>query len=174
MKAPKMIESCKHCHRKPAGEAKEISFLYEGAEVTVFKNGLICKDCLIEKWKEGFKAHTQTFVSVSEAGFQVDWAAYFQFISEYPTKGSLVNDFLQEIGVLSRRAQGNWELVTSDATNLNPRAYLILLYFVRKEDAIEFARTQYGDSVYSWKIHRVSEVITKKEVMEEVELPLPV
>ncbi len=46
---------------------------------------------------------------------------------------------------------------------LNPSAHLPV-YFTRKKDAEDYARTKYRNTLYFWEIRHTDKVISKEEV----------
>ena len=160
---------CYRCKQNSAGKYKDISFTYLDMTVKIFKDGLTCEKCAKEAWIENFEENAKEFILIFYGGKPaVNWSHYTDFFSEgrFSDQKAKLHDILIGFRILSLQPEGNWEIVADGPIGLNPRAYLSYLYFVNKEDAIEFARLQFPNTLYGWEIHLISQVIEKKEVLK--------
>lgn len=162
-------ELCCKCKKNRAGEYKDISFNHLEMTVKISKDGLTCEKCARETWIENFEENAKEFILILYGGkAAVNWPSYHKHFTEgrFPDQKEKFHGILIDLGILSLQPEGNWEIVADGPVGLNPRAYLSYLYFINKEDAIEFAKLQFPNTLYRWGIHLISQVIEKEEVLK--------
>ncbi len=167
-----MKHTCYKC-KKYAGGPRVIVFEYKGMAAHVFKDGMTCEECEKKQWKDHYENDIRRFVgdlvSVSDGKTIVDWTAYHKVFSERRSEGlkDRVNYFLMDVGIFSVYSERNWEIVSAGPIGLNPRTFgATYLYFVRKEDAIEYARLERGRTLYNWEIRHIDKVIPKDKIVK--------
>lgn len=163
------IERCVECKENISGKPEDIEFVYNGMKFRVFKSGMECVECVKKQTIRNFKEFAQDFVSLLDDGsIKVDWSQYMKIREERRSDERInrINDILYSLGVFSLSVKGNWEIVT-DLSSLNPRLFFMNLYFVKKEDAIKYARLRWGGTLYSWQVRHIDEIISKEDIMKE-------
>ena len=161
---------CYKCKKNQAGKYRDIYFTYLGLTVEIFKDGLTCADCAEAFWIENFEENAKNFIIISKDGkAKVNWPHYGKFFtdSRFSYRKEKLHDILISLGILSLRPEGNWEIVSDGPIGLNPRTFLLYLYFTHKEDAIAFARLEFANTMYQWEIRQIGEVIKKDDVLKE-------
>jgi len=160
---------CYQCKKNKAGKPSHtVTLSYQMMEVNVFNIGGLCYTCLETDWIEEFKQNAEEFITAVGGKVKVDWQGYNKHFAmgRFHDQKERFHSILTDLGILSPEAQGNWEIVADGPIGINPRASLSYLYFVRKEDAVEFARLEKARTLYHWEIHHIDEVISKQEVIE--------
>lgn len=161
----------KKCYRCKENEAKEkygnISFSYQGMRVKIFRVGGLCKECAKAEWLEDFEKNAKEFIDMVNGKPKVNWKRYHEYFKMRHShdKKEKFHSLLVDLNILSSLAQGNWEIVAYGPIGISPRSFASYLYFIKKEDAIEFARLENGRTQYSWEIHHIDEVIPKQRVL---------
>jgi len=160
---------CWKCKDTKAGKYRNISFIYLGLSVTIFKDGLTCIACAKEEWIKDFEESAKGFISLVNDKPKVDWPHYHEHFAmgRFHDQKKKVHSLLIDLGILSPQPKGNWDIVADGPIGLNPRAFLSYLYFTQKEDAVEFARLEKDDTMYNWEIHQIAEVISKDKVIKK-------
>jgi hypothetical protein len=169
-----MEQICFKCKKNLAEKPKEISFKYNGLKFKIFKDGLTCSECakgehimifnrfgkdLIQRKGERIKINWQYFIKTHRAGLER---------SDLAASANSMLEILISLGILSPNQEGNWDIVTTDGISMAPcHKNLVRLYFTRLEDAKEFARLAYTDTLYDWHISHVDSVFSKAEILEK-------
>jgi len=160
---------CYRCKQNISGKYKDISFTYLEMTVKTFKNGFTCEQCSKQLWIEGFENNARDFIKISKSGKPtVNWPHYHSFFSKgrFSDRKTTLHSILVDLGIFSLKPKGNWEIVADGPIGLNPRVFLLYLYFTNKKDAIEFAKLEFSRTLYGWEIRHIGEVIEKKEVLK--------
>jgi hypothetical protein len=154
-----MTDKCIFCKKKGAGEAKNISFEYKGFRFSSFKDGSTCEACEKKDVIRRFEEFGRKFISSENGKIKVDW----EFFSKayWHEKDSHLIRVLQDVGIFSYKAEGNWELVSPGVCWLNLVKSAGPLYFTREEDVVEFARLNYSYVLYHWEIRQIGKVIER-------------
>jgi len=163
-------ELCYRCKKNQAGKYQDLSFVYLGLTLMIFKDGMTCADCAKASWIEEFEENAKEFIIISKGGKpRVNWPHYGEFFAEgrFPNQKEKFHHILISLGILSLKPEGNWEIVADGPIGLNPKAYLSYLYFINKEDAIAFARLRFANTLYRWEIHQIGEVLKRDDVLKK-------
>jgi len=105
----------------------------------------------------------------------VNWEKYKKIIDkeDYRTRNAseeYINVVLVSLNILTFKKEGAWSF--SDE-GMNPswgithefdQWHMGIVYFVRKEDIIKYARAYWKDTLYDWHIFQANNVIKKEEV----------
>ncbi len=159
-----MAGKCFLCKKNEAVGLKEISFMYEGIKF-FFKEGPgTCEKCEKREAIRRFEEFGRKFISLKDGKLKIDWKFYSEAYW-HERDGHLVR-ILEDLGIFSRKSEGNWELVTSGVCWLNPIKFGSVLYFTREEDVIEFARLNYGRVSYPCSIRQIGKVLSVKKISE--------
>lgn len=167
----KKWKACRICNaRSRVVATKKISFLFKGFEILVFKGDDICAFCAKTRY---LASHEK---ELSDSVFQVgaiDWERYVFLDAtardETPsaTHWNRITHILVDMEILSPKKYGNWSIIAYHEITLNPRISPIWFYFIRKEDALRFAKIKGRDTMYEWSVSRIGfqEGFSKKEVL---------
>ena len=161
---------CYKCKEKVAGKYQDLSFVYLGLPVTIFKDGMTCTDCAKASWIEEFEENAKEFIIVSkDRKPRVNWPHYGEFFAEgrFASQKEKLHYILAQLGILSLQPEGNWEIVADGPIGLNPRAFMSYLYFIQKKDAIAFARLQFANTLYRWEIRQIGEVLKRDDILKK-------
>ncbi len=160
---------CYNCKKNRAGKPGHMtSFVFQMMEVNVCNIGGFCIECVKNEWIDNFKRNAEDFISVVSGKLKVDWPEYSKHfkMGRFHDQKESFHSILVNLGILSREAKGNWEVVTYGPIGLNPRAHMAYFYFIHKEDAVEFSRLEKARTAFGWEIHHIDEVISEEEVLE--------
>lgn len=158
---------CVHCKKTEAGEVGDISFTHRNFQVTTHKTGVECAECIKRMWIENFEENAKDFVMATDNGkAKVDWQR-FERLNLWAGKKEKLFLIFVDLGILSFKQEGNWEVAAIGSLGMNPQVHFSYLYFVRKEDVIDFASANSFLADYQWEIHRITDVMSKKDVLWE-------
>lgn len=148
---------CRRCFRRQIASV-DTSFSYQGLQVAVPGDFSLCSECLKEQWINTFARHGKELVAKfpKEKHLIINWLPYIDANDTVEaaysingwTKKTIMGYILESLGILSHKAEGNWEIVvrTRTQTDLNPKSCnWFKFYFARKSDAREFAKLNYPD-----------------------------
>lgn len=157
-----MVDKCIFCKKNKSGEAKKISFEYKGFKFSSFKDPSTCEECEKKEVIRRFETFGRKFISLENGKLKINW----KFFSEayWHERDNHLIRILQDMGIFSYNAEGNWELVSPGVCWLNPVKSAGPLYFTRQEDVVEFARLNYTKASYYWQIRQIGKVIGGKDI----------
>lgn len=166
-----MVRICDECKKNIAEGSKVISFIHNNLEFTIIRWQFYCAGCARRECIERFDNFNNRYNLVFKEGDEtkVNWELY---VEAWETKIlEKMSDILMDLGILSLKREGCWNVVTFSSIGLNPWFIKqFYLYFVRKEDAIEFARLKYSNTVYDWMLRQITKdghyTLNKEEVLK--------
>jgi hypothetical protein len=160
-----MADKCYLCQRNEASDWKEMSFVYDGINFSPIKFPGTCEDCEKKNVIERFEKFGREFISLKDGKVKIDW----KFFSEayWHERDSHLIRILQDMGIFSYKAEGNWELVSVGVCWLGPVKTGGPLYFTREEDIKEFARLNYATVLYRWQIRQIGKVMSRREILKK-------
>lgn len=145
------------CGRKSRKYGKAI-FNYNGYKFKITKLGSECKRCAVKEFLKNFKIFSERLVK-DKKGIIVDWHFYYGVHNDIKPQ---LNEILIALGVLDYKSKGNWEIV-GDGMILNPGGLGGKLYFTRRKDLLEFAKINYGRTLYHCEARQISAVIKQEK-----------
>ena len=158
---------CCACKKNESGKPENISFIYDGFKITIFKDGLRCTDCAEKEWIEKNKDYWEKIIEPSKEKIpKVNWQEYLSVLYQDESKEWILGKFLLTIGVLSTSSKGGW-VILGEGMNINPGLFGTPLFFVNESDVREFARLKYKDVLYGWKIQHIDKVISRGDIFQE-------
>lgn len=164
-----MSEKCYECGRSFERPSGRVSFVYEGSNFSCPGSGIECPECIKRKSIKDFERLGRKIVGLKDGKIRVDWKAYYRYDcerSDHNNDVEVMKEVLLSLGILSYTATGNWE-VRDFSMSLNPTRGLSKTYFTRKEDVIDYACSFYSNTLYSWNIFRIAEVLPKSDVLKK-------
>ena len=156
---------CFRCKQNIAGKPENISFIYNGLKVTVFKDGMTCTECEKQRWIEDFERNGRELINLEDKKIIVDWSLYSEAYRKDST--DKMTSILISLGIFSLYARECWNIVGTGEISLNPRYRVICLYFTRREDAVSFAFLNHADTTYAWEIRYISRILGKEKVLRQ-------
>lgn len=163
-----MFENCSVCEKEnPGPHQPGVQFKYEGLAFTVSKLGDECIDCAGHREREFFDRFGAELIERCDDGtFGVNWEYYVDKKHERRSGDNMnvIGMLLVALGVFSYQASGNWEITTTQnhPIHINPFGGS---FFVRREDAEEYARLDLAGTLYRWEVRHIAEVVYKDEVL---------
>ena len=158
-----MEKICAKCKINPAEEFKLISFKHQGLKFRVLKQGGLCSECVKKEHIRDFDFYAKGLVDIKGKEVKINWDLFIKSMSK---KQCILAGILLDIEIFSSSPQENWEIVVGlGPIGLNPRASGCYLYFVRKEDIIEYARLRFSNTQFNWQIRYIGEVIEKDNIL---------
>lgn len=157
-----MRELCGCGSGKETTEYGEIEFTYKGFHLVASKGGSECEDCssckkftimALDEYGDDLIVKTDELV--------IDWNFYLKEKNKRFSKVEWLDDILVALGILSVCSENNWEIAGGGMTNMGPSSY----YFTRENDAREYARLKFSDTLWNWEIRHISKVIKKSDVI---------
>jgi hypothetical protein len=158
-----MSTVCSLCKEKSPGPPEDISFLFKGHKVSVFKEGTKCRSCVIEKWKEDFESYGRKLV-LPAGKLKVNWKFYTGVDS--PGKINSLTETLISLGILCQKAENNWRIIVNGVV-VNPQFFTIPLYFSSREIAMDYMRAKYPGNPLGWKIDYKEKIIKKETAVNK-------
>ena len=153
--------NCKKRERTPFGK---IEFQYKHLNFKMIKDGMSCQMCVEKEYINLLKAHPNLFVHKFGKILKIDWQLFCQ---EYK-RGRKVDvlKIFTSLGILSEVPEGNWEIFSDASLLINPILFATSLCFTNFYDAVNYAKEEFSETVYTWQIRRVVNVHNKKTVLE--------
>jgi hypothetical protein len=156
-----MERFCIFCQKNRAGEPKDISFEYEGFSFTIFKDGLTCIECAKRMHIEMFTKFGKELVKKEGGKVKVNWS-HFVETEQQAREGTFsevklhrIIEILITLNVLSYDREGNWDIITSAGFSLVPFYYIFPIYFIREEDAMEYAQIALKNTS-NWRVIHIN------------------
>jgi len=153
--------NCYKCkERPPLDKSAEIKVGH--TKFYIKKSGL-CTDCLTKEFDAGFgRLAGKEFVTKKDGAIEINWKMINGLEEE---DQNFAYDVLIAMDILSLSIKDSWQIVAYGGIMLNPRHFLSILYFKKKQYAIDFAIAMLGNTLYSWEIQHITNVLTRPEIM---------
>lgn len=141
-----------------AGKYGQVIFNYNGHKLKITKLGSQCEKCVKEKFLENFELFRKRLIK-DKKGIIVNWNFYRGVHNNIKPQ---LNEILIALGILDYKSKENWEIV-GDGMILNPGNLGGALYFTQKKDILEFAKINYGRTLYHCEVRQISAVIKQEK-----------
>lgn len=163
------------CKKNITGGPRDIRFKYKGFSFEIFKHGFICKECAKKRFIKLLddyilKSHSK-LIQREDSELKIDWKLYCELTTGIRSgtyseqREYAIDDVLLSLKIFSFSSRGNYDIVDSVGIRLTPSAGVAgSFYFMRRQDAIDYAKAKLQNTMYGWSIRQIGEVIISSEV----------
>lgn len=174
-----MVKTCRECSKSTSNyEQLNFTHTFEGNLFEVKINRTVssffpdyftyCHDCIKKIWQEKFE-HSLAYkvLKIDNSRIVIDWNLHESLLGRlyYRSRTDVEEDFfeiLTTLQVLSPVLENVWVFSEKE---MNPKfRFNRMSYFIKKEDAISYAKTKWANVFLDYRLYLIKEMITKQEL----------
>ena len=160
-----MKSKCASCGEKDADGYGLINLEFKGISLRVTKEEkLTCEECFTKLFQKYLAKYRNLFNVVNEK-VVFDWKTFCEKHENEEGERFQIFEVLLGLDILSRKCNGNYEIMSDHGIVLNPKFCMCYVWFREYKDAVRYAFAKYAKTEYNWHVRQIMGVWSRQDLI---------